>query len=337
MSSITNTFSKFIRRFAHKTTLFQSSTARRVKTGFIAIGLLSLVACGGEETKSDVVTIGVAIPNFDDTFLVNMKDSMTAYAEKQDNVELIFVDAKEDTVKQLGQVQNFIIQQVDGIILVPVNTDATQPMTDKILDAGIELVYLNRRPSYLPEGVAYVGSEELQFGKEQAKYVANKSEGGNIGILMGMMTIEAAILRTEGVEDYFQDKPDFNIIRKQTALWQRSQAMVVMENWINSGDKLDVIIANNDDMALGAIQALRAAGKLDDTIVVGVDATPDGLMAIENGALDATVFQDGGGQARGAIDAAISGITNQPREKITWIPAELVTKDNLEEFKAKQG
>ncbi|MFA0441501.1 sugar ABC transporter substrate-binding protein [Vibrio sp. 10N.222.51.C12] len=334
MSSAIARLSQYI---TFKITRVKNAPKRLVQACVIAISLMGLVACGGEDTKSDVVTIGVAIPNFDDTFLVNMKDSMTAYAAKQDNLELIFVDAKEDTVKQLGQVQNFIIQQVDGIILVPVNTDATQPMTDKILDAGIELVYLNRRPSYLPEGVAYVGSEELQFGKEQAKYVADKSDGGNIGILMGMMTIEAAILRTEGVEDYFQDKPDFNITRKQTALWQRSQAMVVMENWINSGDKLDVIIANNDDMALGAIQALRAAGKLDDTIVVGVDATPDGLMAIESGALDATVFQDGGGQARGAIDAALNGIHKQPREKITWIPAELVTKDNLAEFKAKQG
>ncbi|MEH6532622.1 MAG: sugar ABC transporter substrate-binding protein [Photobacterium frigidiphilum] len=329
------------------TTLFQQSTKyikqlmnkpKKAVQGVLFItGLMALVACGGEKADSNVTRIGVAIPNFDDTFLVNMKDSMSAYAEKQDNLELIFVDAKEDTVKQLGQIQNFIIQQVDGIILVPVNTDATQPMTDDILKAGIELVYLNRRPTYLPDGVAYVGSEELRFGEEQAKYAAKHTEGGNIGIIMGMMTVEAAILRTQGVEDFFKDKPEYNIIRKQTALWQRSQGMVVMENWINSGDKLDIIISNNDDMALGAIQALRAAGKLDDTIVIGVDATPDGLMAIKKGALDATVFQDGRSQAHGAIDAALSGINKTPRDKITWIPAELVTKDNLAEFEAKQG
>ncbi|MGF1683179.1 sugar ABC transporter substrate-binding protein [Photobacterium minamisatsumaniensis] len=302
------------------------------------IGAVALLAaCGGEEADSNVKRIGVAIPNFDDTFLVTMKDSMEEYAKEYDDVELIFVDAKEDTVKQLGQIQNFIIQQVDGIILVPVNTDATQPMTDNIQKAGIDLVYLNRRPSYLPEGVSYVGSEELRFGEEQAKYAADNTEGGNIGIIMGMMTVEAAIMRTQGVEDFFKDKPEYNIIRKQTGLWQRSQGMIVMENWINSGDPLDIIISNNDDMALGAIQALRAAGKLDETIVIGVDATPDGIMAIKDGALDATVFQDGAGQARGALDAAINGINKTPRDKITWIPAELVTKDNLAAFEAKQG
>ncbi|MGF1700872.1 sugar ABC transporter substrate-binding protein [Photobacterium makurazakiensis] len=318
------------------------STTKKLSKGFIRklalVGTVALLAaCGGEEVDSNVKRIGVAIPNFDDTFLVTMKDSMEEYAKEYDDVELIFVDAKEDTVKQLGQIQNFIIQQVDGIILVPVNTDATQPMTDNIQKAGIDLVYLNRRPSYLPDGVSYVGSEELRFGEEQAKYAADNTEGGNIGIIMGMMTVEAAIMRTQGVEDFFKDKPEYNIIRKQTGLWQRSQGMIVMENWINSGDPLDIIISNNDDMALGAIQALRAAGKLDETIVIGVDATPDGIMAIKNGALDATVFQDGAGQARGALDAAINGINKTPREKITWIPAELVTKDNLAAFEAKQG
>ncbi len=90
-------------------------------------------------------------------------------------------------------------------------------------------------------------------------------------------------------------------------------------------------------MALGAIQALKAAGKLDKTMVIGVDATPDGVMAVKNGTLDATVFQDGAGQARGSIDAAMNAINKKPHEKITWIPAELVTKDNLEEFMAKKG
>lgn len=209
-------------------------------------------------------------------------------------------------------------------------------MTDRILNAGIKLVYLNRRPSYLPESVYYVGSEELKFGQTQAQYIADNVDGGNIAILMGMLTQEPAIMRTKGVEDFFADQPNFNVVRKQTALWQRSQGMTVMENWLNSGDKLDVIVANNDDMALGAIQALRAAGKLDDTVVVGVDATPDGLVAVKQGALNATVFQDGAGQARGAIDLAIDAVKGKKHDQVTWIPAELVTQENLEAFEAKQ-
>ncbi|MGY3686722.1 sugar ABC transporter substrate-binding protein [Vibrio coralliilyticus] len=315
-----------------------ATTSKTLLKGLLVIsGLLLLTACGQEEAKSDVTRVGVAIPNFDDTFMVYMKDAMDKYAQQFDGkVELTFVDAKEDTAKQLGQVENFIVQQMDAIILVPVNTDATQPMTDRILDAGIKLVYLNRRPSYLPESVFYVGSEELKFGETQAEYAANIKDGGNVGILMGMLTQEAAIMRTKGVEDFFQDKPNFDVVRKQTGLWQRAQGMTVMENWLNSGDQLDIILANNDDMALGAIQALRAAGKLDDTLVVGVDATPDGLIAVKNGSLNATVFQDGGGQARGAIDAAVDAVKGKQHDQITWIPAELVTQDNLAAFEAKQ-
>ncbi|WP_254319525.1 sugar ABC transporter substrate-binding protein [Vibrio coralliilyticus] len=315
-----------------------ATTSKTLLKGLLVTsGLLLLTACGQEETKSDVTRVGVAIPNFDDTFMVYMKDAMDKYAQQFDGkVELTFVDAKEDTAKQLGQVENFIVQQMDAIILVPVNTDATQPMTDRILDAGIKLVYLNRRPSYLPESVFYVGSEELKFGETQAEYAANIKDGGNVGILMGMLTQEAAIMRTKGVEDFFQDKPNFDVVRKQTGLWQRAQGMTVMENWLNSGDQLDIILANNDDMALGAIQALRAAGKLDDTLVVGVDATPDGLIAVKNGSLNATVFQDGGGQARGAIDAAVDAVKGKQHDQITWIPAELVTQDNLAAFEAKQ-
>ncbi|OLQ72213.1 sugar ABC transporter substrate-binding protein [Photobacterium proteolyticum] len=339
MPSATNGFTSLLTKSVQLAATYLIEKPKKlIRSGLFVTGLLALVACGGEEANSDVTRIGVAIPNFDDTFMVYMKDAMDKYADQFDGkVELIFVDAKEDTAKQLGQVENFIVQQMDAIILVPVNTDATQPMTDRITKADIDLVFLNRRPSYMPEGVYYVGSEELKFGETQAQFAANSIDSGNIGILMGMLTQEAAIMRTQGVEEFFKDKPDFNVLRKQTGLWQRAQGMTVMENWINSGDKLDIILANNDDMALGAIQALQAAGKLDETIVVGVDATPDGLMAIKKGTLDATVFQDGAGQARGAIDAALNAVADKAQEKITWIPAELVTKDNLAAFEAKKG
>lgn len=97
-----------------------------IKSGFVMFGLVLLTACGQEAKKDDVTTIGVAIPNFDDTFMVYMKDAMDKYASSLGgNVELVFVDAKEDAAKQLGQVENFVVQQMDAIILVPVNTDAT--------------------------------------------------------------------------------------------------------------------------------------------------------------------------------------------------------------------
>ncbi|WP_413113294.1 sugar ABC transporter substrate-binding protein [Thaumasiovibrio sp. DFM-14] len=309
---------------------------RTIKLVTGAALLILLSACGGEKADSDTIKIGVAIPNFDDTFNIYLKDAMDEYAKSKDNVSVVFVDAKEDTARQLGQVENFIVQQMDAIIIMPVNTDATQPMTDRVMGKDIDLVYVNRRPAYLPEGVTYVGSDELAFGETQARFVADNIDGGNVGILMGMLTMEAALLRTQGAEDYLESLDNFNVTRKQTAMWQRTQAMTVMENWLHSSEPLDVVIANNDEMALGAIQALEAANKLDDILVVGIDATPDGVMSIERGALNATVFQDGAAQARGALDAALNAISKTQQDQITWIPAELVSQANVAAFKTSQ-
>ena len=317
------------------------STTKSISKGILRkiaiVGAVFVLAACGSEDGEDKIKIGVAIPNFDDTFNIYLKDAMEAYANDQEDLSIVFVDAKEDTAKQLGQVENFIIQQMDAIIIMPVNTDATQPMTDRVLSKDIELVYLNRRPAYLPENVFYVGSDELAFGQTQAKFVEDNVDGGNVGILMGMLTMEAAMLRTQGAEEYLNKLDDFNVTRKQTALWQRTQAMTVMENWLHSGEEINVVIANNDEMALGAIQALEAANKIDEILVVGIDATPDGVMSIERGALNATVFQDGAAQARGAIDSALKAIKGEQQEQITWIPAELVSKENVLAFKANQN
>ena len=328
---ITNILIHTFLKLGKKISSSLSGIKRIAKIGSVIALLFSLSGCG-TDAESDKIRIGVAIPNFDDTFMVGIKDAIQKHGDKVGNVELIIVDAKEDTVKQLGQIQNFIIQQVDGIIIVPVNTDATQPMTDSIRKAGIELVYLNRQPGYLPEGVSYVGSDEMEFGRVQARYAEEITGSGNIGILMGLLTNEGALLRTQGIEEYFADNNQFNVIRKQTGLWQRAQAMSVMENWINSGDKLDIILSNNDDMALGAIQALKAVGKLDNTLVVGIDATPDGIQAVKDGLLDATVFQDSIGQGQGAVDVILKSLNKETFSQITMIPAELVTQDTLAEF-----
>ncbi|MCE0495004.1 sugar ABC transporter substrate-binding protein [Vibrio salinus] len=315
---------------------FKSVKKSLVRGTVAAMGILALAGCGQDDKKADVTNIGVSIANFDDTFMISIKDAMVKYADEMGGkVKLTIVDSKEDTAKQLGQVENFLVQQMDAVIIVPVNTDATKPITDRVLKANTKLVYVNRKPDYLPDAAYYVGSNSIAFGEEQAKYVDKITKGGNIGILEGALTDEAAIFRTKGVEDYFADKPDYKVIRKQTGKWSRALGLSIVENWLSSGDEMNIIISNNDEMAIGASQALKAVNKLKDTVIVGVDATADGLAAIEQGNINATVFQDGVGQARGAIDAALDAIKGNKREQITWIPSELVTPENIKEFREK--
>ncbi len=310
--------------------------------GLIAIMLLAFVGCGnsneaeatGDGAESAKVKIGVSIANFDDTFLTYMMDGMKAYAgEHTDAIEITFVDAKEDMAKQMDQVENFIVQQMDAIIIVPVDTSATDPMTSAATGAGVKLVYVNRKPANLPEGTYYVGSEEIVAGRLQMDFLSEALNGeGQIAILMGKLDNEGALLRTEGNEEVAAKFDGIEIVDKQTGLWQRNEGMMKTEDWLNRfGADLKAIACNNDDMALGAIQALKDAGR-EDILVVGVDATPDGLAALEAGDLAATVFQDASGQGGGAVEVAFGSVNGTQSEQLKMIPFLLVTPENISDF-----
>lgn len=282
------------------------------------------------------VKVGVSIANFDDTFLTYMMDGMKAYAKAHAaDVEITFTDAKEDMAKQLDQVENFIVQKKDAIIIVPVNTSATAPMTKNIVGKGIKAVYVNRNPGNLPDGAYYVGSEEIVAGRLQMEFLGEKLKGkGNVAILMGKLDNEGALKRTAGNEEVQKNKyPDIKILDKQTGLWQRNEGLAKTEDWLNRfGKDLNAILANNDDMALGAIQALKDK-KRTDIVVVGVDATPDALTSVSKGELAATVFQDAAGQGGGGVEVAMKAAKGEKVEKETWIPFKLVTPENLSQFK----
>jgi inositol transport system substrate-binding protein len=285
-------------------------------------------ASGGDET----ITIGLTML-FNDLWLTTLRDAMTAYAESQPGVELIAVDSKEDVATQLGQVENFVAQGVDAIIIIPANTDAADPMTKAAQDAGIPLVYVNRIPSNLPEGVFYVGSDSIQAGIMQAEWLAEQLGGkGNVVIMNGDLAQEAAQMRTEGEKQVFAKFPDIKIIREDTGNWSRDQGLALMENWLASGDQIDAVASNNDEMAIGALQAIEAAGQLGNILVGGVDASPDALQEMDKGRLDVTVFQNAKGQGEGGIKAAIALAKGETIDQITWIPFELVTPENYKDY-----
>ena len=283
-------------------------------------------AAGGE------LTIGVTFPILDQ-FLQTVADGMEAKAEELGGVTLNIVAAQEETDTQLGQVENFISQGVDAIIVIPVDTDAAGPMTAAAQEAGIPLVYVNRRPSDLPEGVPYVGSDSLYAGTVEMQALAELAGGeGNVVILIGDPANEAAVLRTQGCKDVVAENPGMTVTKEQSGNWYREEGLSIMENWIQSGDPIDVVCANNDEMALGAIEALKNADLLEDVLVGGVDATADALAAMEAGDLEVTVFQDAAGQGGGGVEAAVSLANGETVLDLIDIPYQLVTTENMAEF-----
>lgn len=292
----------------------------------------------GQETSEngDKIVIGAALPDFDDKWLSYLQDGIKEYEESQENVEVIYVDAMNDPAQQLSQVENFIQQQVDAILMVPVDTVSAPGIVEQANSADIPIVIVNRYFEGVEEATAYVGSESIEAGKMQMEEVAKLLDGkGNIAIMNGMMGHEAQIMRTEGNKQVIEEYPDLEIVLEGTAEWDRDQGMALMENWLQSGQEIDAVVANNDEMAIGAIMALEAQGKLDDVVVAGVDATKDALEYVQSGKLDVTVFQDPWGQGGGGLEIAVKAAKGEEVEQLNWVPYELVTKDNVEEYVKK--
>jgi ABC-type sugar transport system substrate-binding protein len=308
----------------------------------LGIVLSALTSCAAPGER-----IGVSMALFDDNFLTVLRQGMLDHAATLDRVSLQVEDAQNDVARQLSQIQNFIAQGVDAIIVNPVDTDATPAMTRLAAAAGIPIVYVNRQPAdldSLPSIAAFVGSNEVESGTLETRAVcrllkqAGKADAG-IVIMMGELSNQAARQRTQDIHDVIAT-PEcgfIKVVEQQTGNWRRTEGNDLMANWLSAGIRFDAVVSNNDEMAIGAIQALKAAGyDMSTMIVAGVDATQDALAAMKAGDLDVTVFQDGAGQGRAAVDAALTlarGDTTP--ERTVWIPFELVTPANLDDYLAR--
>jgi inositol transport system substrate-binding protein len=285
--------------------------------------------------------IGVTMAAFDDTFLTILRNSI-ASAAKKDGATVQIEDAGSDVGKQLNQVQNMIAQKVDAIIVNVVDTDVTPKITKMVTAAGIPLVYVNRKPvdfDKLPPGVAVVASDEKMSGTLQAREVCKLLNGkGDVLVLMGDLSNESARTRTQDINDVLATKPcaGIKVVDKREGKWSRTQGQDITMNWLSSGTKFDAIISNNDEMAIGAITALKAARKLTpNMIVAGIDATPDGLAAMKAGELKVSVYQNARGQGSAAVETALKLAHKQKVDRFVDVPFELVTPQNMNQYASK--
>lgn len=297
--------------------------------------LASLLVCMLPVTSfAKDLQIGVSMALFDDNFLTIVRNSINNEM-KAENVKGQVEDAKGDVAQQLQQVQNFIGQGVDAIIVNPVDTNAVKPIVDLTTKAGIPLVFVNRKPATTLTGkMAFVGSDSELAGRLQMEALAKRMNyKGNVAILLGDLANEATRERTKGVEAIVAKYPGLKVVQKQTAKFTRNDAVDVTSNWLTAGDDIQAIASNNDEMAIGALQAL---GKNPNNILVaGVDGTPDALQMIKNGKMVASVFQDAKGQGEGALQTAVKLVKGEKVQPIVDIPFQLITKENYEKFTSK--
>lgn len=304
----------------------------------IVLGILSGCSGKAEEQASGnangKIKIGVLYQNLQNEYIVNLQDSIRKYA-KSANVQLVESDGEGKAENQISQVENLINQKVDAIILNPADKDGSAPVVEQAVAAKIPIITVLAVVSNEEKATAHVGSDDVEAGKIEMKHIADLLGGkGKIGIIHGPNGNSAEVNRTEGNKKVLKDFPNLKVAAEQTANWSREEALSLTENWLQS-QKLDAIVAQNDEMALGAIKALSAADKLKDIKVIGIDAIPDALNSVKSGELSATVFQDVDSQGKMAIEVAKKAANGEKVEKDNMVPFQLVTKENLDKFTGK--
>lgn len=311
----------------------ESATTAKATTG----SNNAVVDTLGEVKAKEAYEIGFSMP-VRDQFMSAMEAAAVAEGESQ-GIKMTVVDANNNANTQMQNVQTFVSSGCKAIIVGLVNTDNAQQIIDAA--SGIPVVFVNRRPSIeMTAGVsAYVGSDERNAGRFEGEFLAdffkkqNKTEINTV-MLQGVLGLESVISRTESAYEALEAAGlKVNKAMEDTAEWDRAKAQNKVQTFLGTGKAFDCVIANNDEMALGAIEALKSAGvDLKAIPVVGIDATPAGLTAMEAGELAFTVFQNPVGQGAGAVRAAVLFANGETVPANIDIPFEPVTQDNYKNY-----
>ena len=288
-----------------------------------------LISCNTKMPKKYAYTIGISYQNLQNEFILNIQDAVREKA-KELNVKLIEVDGQGKAENQIAQVENFLALDVDAIILNPFDQYGSAPVVSIANREKKPVVVVNAVVVNLNKADAYVGSNDQEAGRIAAGYIVKLLNGkGNIAMIRGPNGHSAEIQRTEGIMEVVNKYPGIKIIFDQSGNWDRTQGLELMENWLSTGKPLQAVIAQNDEMALGAQKAIEAAGRQKDILVIGIDAIPDALRAVKEGRLCATVFQDGRGQGILALELAVKLCEGQPVDHTNYIPFQLITKESM--------
>lgn len=295
---------------------------------------LGLVGCGGteaaDEGEGEQYRVGVTVYNMS-SFITQGQEGMEAYADAN-NIELLWNSANNDVATQASQVESLINQGVDAIIIVPVQADSLQPQLEAAQEAGIPVLAVNTTLADEDLITSAVLPDDVAAGAQEMQMMADALDGkGNIVVLQGPLGSSPELDRTEGINSVLADYPEINVLAMDTANWAREEAVNKVKNWISSfGDDIDGIVAENDDMGLGAVQALKEAGM--DVPVVGIDGIEDGLRAVESGDFIGSSLQHGRVELAAGLAAALRVIKGEEYEKNYVYTMPPITPDNVDQY-----
>ena len=270
--------------------------------------------------------------HMDNEFTVQMSGAVKDKA-KELGANLTVFDARNEIAKQISQVESLVTQGYTGLLIEPVAVDGLGPALEAAKKAGLVVINLNQRVSDPKVTDAYVGANPVEGGQIEMGYIAKEIGGkGNVAFLLGPLGSDAEIGRTQGYENVLKSYPDIKVVYKQTANWRTDEALKLAENWLQTGADLAAIVSNNDDMALGAVKAIKDAHLVGKIKVAGIDAAPNALAAVKDGSMTATVSQNTTDQAKMAMEAAVKRANGEKIDATITVPHALITKENVDKY-----
>ncbi len=300
------------------------------KAFLICVVILALIpigafAGGASESKGGIV-IGMTVPGLQFPFFVTMKNDADAAAAKL-GVKIVFVDAQNDSAKQAAAVEGFVAQKVNAILISPMTVDSLVPSIEAAVKAGIPVATVDRKAN-TDKVLVHVGADNVEGGRAAARFIIDKLGGkGSVIELEGTTGASPAIDRKKGFDEVIATS-NIKILVSQTADFNRAKANSVMDNLMQAYPKFDAVFGANDEMIIGAIEAMSSAGiDLKTKVTAGFDATPDAFQYMKDGKLGATIDQFPGQQAGQALQYLVDYIKNKktPAQPTVFIAPKAVT------------
>jgi inositol transport system substrate-binding protein len=290
---------------------------------------------------ADKNVVGSTLLSLQYPFLIKLSNAMASEATER-GIDLVSLDPRQNVATELNQVESLIARKVDLIVMIPVDQNTSQIAARRINEAGIPLVLLNTKlaDNFLPSGgkyVTYIGSDDTEAGKIEGQYLVDKlPQGGNVVYLVGQYGGASTERRKSGFESVIKDHPNIMVVAELQGHGSQAGGKANMESVLRKfgKDQLKAVVAQNDEMAIGALSAIQAADRSREfTVLIGIDGSKIALDAILAGTLSATVFQDAVGQGTQAADVAGKILAGQTVQPEFLIPFKLVTKENISSFK----
>lgn len=288
----------------------------------VFIMAFGMFGCGGSgETEDDGATIGLIVSTLNNPFFVDLRDGAQAKADEL-GAELVVLDSQDDSAIELSNMEDLITQGVDVILINPTDSEAVGSAVALANEAGIPVITLDRAANS-GDVVCHIASDNVAGGKLAGEFIIEKLGGaGKVVELEGVPGASAAIERGEGFNAAAEGK--LEVVARQTANFNRDEGMSVMENILQAQPEIDAVFAHNDEMALGALKAITAAGR--DILVVGFDATDDALAAVAEGTMGATVQQLPKEIGAAGVDQAMKVLAGEEVEASLPVDLSLVTE-----------